>query len=151
MIDSLKLLPHSLPPPPSIFNRRSPRGLRLLLMCTAGHPLPPEIARLYGRGVAEGLDVGVVRLEETFFDLQSVLSYDGPMLVVLCHTADVDVGLRLEAKRQFLTYGRPCHWLCTVKIGRSAEQSWQAVAAQLARLTGWDSMAPGVLAGRARI
>jgi hypothetical protein len=94
--------------------------------------------------------VGVVRLEETFFDLRGVLSYGGPMLVVLCHTTDVTVEMRLAAKRQFLTHGRPCHWLCTVKIGGGPEQSWLAVVAHLSRLSGWGAAAQGTHMGRDR-
>jgi hypothetical protein len=104
-------------------------------MCSARRPLPQEIARIFGRGVREGFDVGVVRLHESFFDLRAMLSHDGPMLVVLCHTADESADLRLAAKRQFMTYGGPCHWLCAVELGGGPEKSWQTVAAHMSRLS----------------
>jgi hypothetical protein len=104
-------------------------------MCSARRPLPQEIARIFGRGVREGFDVGVVRLQETSFDLRAVLSYDGPMLVVSCHTADESANLRLAAKQQFIMYGRPCHWLCAIEIGGGPDKSWQAVVAHMSRLS----------------
>jgi len=128
---------------------RGANRLRLVLMCTARQPLPSEIARLYGRGVAEGFDVGVIRLENTLFDLGTVLSYDRPMLLILCHTRDVTLDLRLAAKRQFVAHGRPCHWLCAIRIGDGVERSWQAVESHISRLSMRSMSQQGAMASRA--